>query len=84
MPENPYNRLKERFREYVEDCEYRHTRTMFTLTKNVLSGPLNLTDVYERTMAADQLGYDVVLSCNKDGMTIQYKKKIPDIPWEVR
>ena len=34
--------------------------------------------------AAEQLGYDVVLRADADGLCVQYVRKIPDAPYEWR
>ncbi len=43
-----------------------------------------LQDLYERTKAAEQLGYDVQPVANDEGLSVRYKKQIPVIPfsWE--
>jgi hypothetical protein len=84
MKENPYNRLKAKFLEYVDAVEYRHREDMFKVSKGQLSGPHTMADIFERTMAAQQIGYDVVLRASGEGLLFQYIKKIPDRPWEVR
>ena len=39
-----------------------------------------LLDLYERTKAAEQLGYDVQIVAGDDGLSVYYKKKVPDVP----
>jgi len=81
MPVNPYERLKEKFREYVDTCEYRQATTMFELDK---SGSYSMQDVYERIIAAGQLGHEVVLFAKEGKIFIKYRKNLPERPWEAR
>jgi len=55
----------------------RDTRGMFLYPKNRLKEAWILTDVYERTMAAQELGWNVVLRADADGLHVDYAKKLP-------
>lgn len=61
---------------------------MFYLEKKSLRSdiPYNLDDVYQRTLAAQTLGYEVVIEADKEGMTIRYRKKpkYDELPWSLR
>lgn len=78
---NPYERLKEQFKKYVDSCEYRKSNTMFVLNKN---GSYSMSDIYERILAANQLGHDVQLFAKDGQITIKYIENIPRRPWVVR
>ena len=82
MRKNPYIMLLGHIKEYCHKVRFRHTVEMFNYPKNNLSGSWNLTDLYERTKAAEQLGYDVQLTANDVGLIVHYKKKVPDVPYE--
>lgn len=79
---NPYQRLLERIQKFCFDLQYPHTRTMFFFPKEKLSIGWDLKDVYERTAAAGQLGYDVILEHRENGLFINYRKKMPVIPYD--
>lgn len=81
---NPYQRLKEICQKWVNDVEYRHTKSMWQYPKNKLDDGWRLSGLWERTKAADQLGYDVILEAVDDGLRVKYVKKIPDTPFEIR
>ena len=77
---NPYERLKREFLRYVSAAMYRHTATMWHYPKDKLSDGWNLSDLYERTAAAEQVGYDVVLRAKEHGLVVCYVKKLPPEP----
>lgn len=55
----------------------RKSRGMFLYPKNRLKEAWVLTDVYERTMAAQELGWNVVLRADADGLHVDYAEKLP-------
>lgn len=79
---NPYQRLLGVARQYACDVKHCTRKTMFAIKKDDLSAGYSMRDVYERTKAADQLGYDVVVIAG-DELTFQYRKRV-DVPWELR
>lgn len=81
--QNPYTTLKEEFRKYVIAAKHPHRKAMWTYPKAKLSEGWALTDLSERVAAADQLGYDVVLTSTENGLEVYYRKKIQDGPWWV-
>jgi len=83
--ENPYNRLKRICSSWADKVQYPHTVFMWRYPKNKLSSTWSLTDLYERTQAAQDLGYQVIITADKsDGLNISYQKKAPERPWELR
>jgi hypothetical protein len=86
-PITPYQRLLTEFREFASKIYYPHTKTMWVYPKGKLGERWNLYDLAERTAAAEQLGYDVVLKYVNDGdnpgLCVQYRKKPPLRPWVV-
>lgn len=82
--ENSYQLLKEIARTFANNVKYRHTALMFELSKDdIKSSGYSLLELYERTLAAQQLGYDVVLSVENDRLKIKYVKQPPPIPFEI-
>lgn len=82
MKLNPYERLKRVGKEFAEAVKYRHTATMFTLSKKeVEQNNYSLLEIYQRTAAAQQVGYEVHLVVrNDDTLVIQYVKAPPPTP----
>jgi hypothetical protein len=79
----PYQRLLDSVREYLWTVRAPKTQLMWFYPKAKLNAGWYLTDLYERTKAADQLGYDVVLVAKDDGLHVKYRK-LPDtskLPW---
>lgn len=77
---NPYQMLMEDIKEFARKVRFRNTINMWHYPKAKLDTGWNLTDLWERTSAAEQLGYDVVLEANENGLTVKYVKKIPHVP----
>jgi hypothetical protein len=81
---NPYQRLLETFREYWRGVEYAQRKTMWRYARDSLGKNWSLVDLDQRVAAAQQIGYDVILISDDEGLLVQYRKKHPDMPWEVR
>jgi hypothetical protein len=81
---NPYDRLLGEIKEFCSKLKYPHTKLMWRYPKEKLDNQWTLSDLWQRTSAATQLGYDVVLTATDEGLLVEYKKKIPVIPyhWE--
>lgn len=84
MRVNPYTRLKGICKKYADEVRYPHTRNMWHYPKSRLKEGWTLTDLWERTAAAEQLGYDVVLEAQDKGLLVKYVKKRPRVPWELQ
>jgi len=82
-PKTPYQRLMEQFCQWANECTHRGRVDMWRYPKDKLGERWTLGDLWERTAAAEQLGYDVQLSANKDGLLVQYVKKLPKRPWNI-
>ena len=78
---NPYTRLLGEIKEFCFKVEFRHVKVMWNYPKNRLGEGWELSSLYQRTQAAEQLGYDVQLVANDEGLSVQYKKKTPSIPY---
>lgn len=83
-PINPYERLKREFREYASAIEYPHTKVMWRYPKERLHEGWTLANLAERVAAAEQIGYDVILQSDDEGLRVIYRKKRPSTPWEAR
>lgn len=81
-PITPYTRLLSQVKQWVHSATYRHTTAMFMFPKAKLGIGWSVLDLYERTKAADQLGYDVIVKAADDGLHVQYIKRVPPIPYE--
>ena len=76
-PINPYTRLLMDIRAFCGELKYRPTKTMFFIKKADLRGSsYSLDDIYERTRAAEQLGYEVHVIAEDDGLRFNYVKKV--------
>ena len=75
---NPYSRLLAQIQQFIFDQKYCHKRTMFSFSRD--EGVYSVQQVYERTKAADALGYDVQIVAKEDGLIFQYVKRV-DVPW---
>lgn len=82
---SPYTRLKKIASEWAVKALYPHARPMWCYPRNKLeSKSWCLAALYERTAAAEQLGYDVKLKATDSGLEVKYVKKVPELPWELR
>lgn len=79
-PITPYERLLREVRSFAGKVKYAHRKMMWMYPKERLSEGWRLTDLYERTKAADQLDYDAVLVADDSGLKVMYKKR-PDVPF---
>ncbi len=74
--------LRETANEFFNKVVNRDVRGMFLYPKNRLKEAWALTDVYERTLAAQELGWTVVIRADQDGLHVDYAKKLPTSrPW---
>lgn len=81
---NPYSRLLDEVKQYFTKVKNLHERMMFFYPKEKLDAGFNLSDLYERTKAAEQLGYSVMLVAADRGLEVIYKKNPPYVPYEWR
>lgn len=83
--ESPYHRMQRYFREWAQDVVYARRKTMFLYKKSSLDTGWSLSQIYERTIAANQLGYEVIVQADNDGLHFKYIEKRPtEIPWDAR
>lgn len=67
---NPYTDLKQRARTWARSVLQPKDRLMFRYAKKDLSAGWDLRDLYERTIAARQLGYRVEVRSSDDGLSV--------------
>lgn len=73
---NPYQYLLKDVREFCRKIKYAHTATMFFYPKkNIEKNGYTLDEVWARVSAAQQLGYEVIIESNIDGLYMIYRKK---------
>lgn len=80
----PYQHLLEAAREFYYSLPHGHKCHMFFWPKNRLRDGWTLHEVWERTQAADKLGFDVIVRADDDGLRMSYRKKLPDAPYEFK
>ena len=78
---NPYQYLLGEVEEFCRKLRTRHKASMWLYPKKDLSNGWSLNELWERTKAAEQLGYEVQVKATDEGLKIEYIKKIPYIPW---
>lgn len=72
----PYQRLLDEIRQFVSKLKFGRKYSMFYWKKADLipQNSWRLDEVYQRTLAANKLGYEVVITADKQGMTFQYRE----------
>jgi len=76
---NPYTALKSEFREWINASAGRR-KIMLWRWPDPPAG--DISNLAQRVIAAQQLGYEVQIRHNdKEGLVVEYIKKLPDPPW---
>jgi len=74
---NPYQNLLNKIRDFCFDVEHPHRVLMWFYPKEKLnSSSWCVADLFERTEAARQLGYNVVLKAADRGLEVWYEKRV--------
>ena len=81
-PITPYQRLLDDIRDYVGKIKYRHKRIMFVFKEVKKRQSYTLDDLYERVIAAEQLGYDAIIETRDGDVVVSYVKKLPDARYD--
>lgn len=82
-PINPYMTLLSDIKEFCRKLKFAHRRVMWVYPKAKLGGEWNLKELWDRTAAAAQLDYEVILKATDDGLVVEYRKII-ETPWQWR
>lgn len=80
---NPYTRLKQRVHEFLSELRSisNSEQVMFNyLDADLKNGSFSLQDLYQRTLAAHTLDYEVVLRPTDKGMSAVYRRRFK-LPW---
>lgn len=72
---NPYTDLVTRVEAFFNKLRYAHTVGMWQWKKDDM-GDGSIAELYHRTLAAQQLGYEVTLLADDSGLHVQYRKKV--------
>lgn len=84
-PITPYARLLETCRRWANSARYPIRKPMFTYANaSETDRSFTIADLYQRTAAADQLGYDVLVQCEGKNLVVTYRARVPELPWELR
>ncbi len=81
---NPYTRLLGEIKEFCHKVKYRPTKVMWHYPLNKLGDKWTLSDLYQRAAAANQLGYEVHVRAEEQGLVVIYVAEAPDAPLEWR
>lgn len=81
---NPYTRLKLIAQQYIFDIKHRKAIPLWWHRKEDLGDGWSLEGLYQRVLAAKQLGYSVELRADKKGLDVVYVKDMPRTPWELQ
>lgn len=73
----PYQRLWSEFQKFKLKVFYPKSHFMGRYPKEKLSEGWSVADLWERTAAAETLGFDVVLLAKADGLHVHYVEKRP-------
>ena len=84
----PYQRLFKEVQEFVFSVKYPQKADLFFYSKSEINSgsAWRLDAVYQRTMAAQSLGYEVIITADGNGLQMSYRKK-PDyteLPFPLR
>ena len=80
---NPYEMVLKEATQLAFEVEHPIHKPMFFFPTEKLNSGWTLGDVYQRTLAASQLGFDVVIAAHDGGLEIKYRKK-PTISWRFK
>lgn len=87
-PVNPYDRLLGDVRRYLSDVRSPTRKRLWVYPKEELNkrAVFALLDLWERTAAADLLGFDTALKSTDEGLVVEFRKR-PDeskLPWSLK
>lgn len=74
-----FNSLKREANELYDALSGRRKILMWTYPKEKLGVNWNLQDLWDRTAAAQTLGWDVIIESSVEGIKVYYAAKLPSI-----
>lgn len=79
---NPYQHLLEEVQRYCAKIKTPRILSMWRYPKDKLeqAGGWSLRELWERTAAAKQLGYEVILTAQPEGLHVEYREAMPEVP----
>lgn len=77
---NPYTRLLNEIRVFCLSLR-RREKQVFTIPKAKMAEGWRVDNIWERTVAAEQLGWNVEVKATEAGLVFWYVKKPPAIPY---
>lgn len=80
-PVNPYTSLLRKVKDFAVKVKYPFTKLLWVYPKDKMNLSWNLTDLYERTHAANTLGWDVVVVAFEGSLRVEYRKRV-EVPFE--
>lgn len=81
----PRQRLYEKVKAYTSRLQALRTVSLWWYRKaDLSSNNYDLSRLYQRALAAQSLGYEVVLHADDDGLYVRYREKIPEVPHDLR
>ena len=80
-PINPYQRLHEQFEQFIGRVKYPHKTLVWRYDQKLIDSHnvWAMSKLQQRVIAANQLGYDVVLESSDYGLDVFYRKR-PVLP----
>ena len=84
-PINPYMALLSEIKDYVFKCHYgRKEVESIRFLKTKQPGLWNLNEVHERIFAANQIGYETIVTIDKENLLFSFREKLPEIPYKFK
>jgi hypothetical protein len=84
---NPYIDLRDMVRDYLKDvqaAELFSIKMFAPIPRSQLGSGITLEDVYHRAAAARDLGFVVTVEVDANGLTFEYRKPRPAVPFNLQ
>lgn len=77
MARSQLKQIRQDANEFYNKVVNRRTIGMFTYPKEKLKLTWTLDDLYERTITAQTLGWDVIIKADNEGLHVNYIQRLP-------
>jgi hypothetical protein len=77
MARSQLKQIRQDANEFYNKVVNRRTIGMFLYAKDKIKNSWTLDDLYERTMAAQALGWDVIIKADNEGLHVNYIQRLP-------